>query len=86
MTGRGVSVRRVPSGLEVLSVEQLVIPGYEAAENAIEALTSGAGVVSGMVTTCFSMIAANPLLCALAASGLACVGVRVFRSARRASR
>lgn len=67
-------------------MEQILIPGYEATENAIEVLTAGAGVVSGMVTACFSMIAANPFLCALAASGLVCVGVRVFLSARRASR
>lgn len=67
-------------------MEQMIIPGYEAAENAIEALIGGADAVSGMVTICFSMIAGNPFLCALAATGLVCVGVRVFRSARRASR
>lgn len=67
-------------------MEQLAIPGYEAAENAIDALLSGADALSDAVTACFSMMTANPLLCALAATGLLCVGVRVFRSARRASR
>ena len=64
---------------------QLLIPEFVAAEG-LSDIVSAVDIVSGLVTTCFPMIAGNPLLVVFAASGLTAVGIRVWRFIRRAAR
>ena len=64
---------------------QLVIPEYTVAERFADVVAS-ADTVADMVSVCFSAILSNPFLCVLVAASLIGVGVRLWWSARRASR
>ena len=64
---------------------QISIGEWVATGQPIEAVLAGADVVAAFVAKAFDIMAGNPFLSVLVASGLVGVGVRLWQSARRAA-